>query len=154
MVSTNREFRQLQVLFFAMLIGQLIFMAVITYLLWEDGGEPAYLLGESRDVMAAGAYMAAVIFIARFIDGMWKKQIATMQRLERPSFGHYRSTVILRLAILEGAGLLTVILAFTTRNPILLLATALGLMAFWSARPTEEEFQERYDETLPGTRVP
>ena len=149
MVSNNRDFRQLQVLFYAMLIGQLIFMAVITYLLWEDGGEPAYLLGENRDLMAAGAYMAAVIFIARFIDGMWKKQIATMQRLERPGFGHYRSTVILRLAILEGAGLLTVILAFTTRNPILLLATALGLMAFWSARPTEEEFTQRYDEPLP-----
>lgn len=150
MVSSNRDFRQLQVLFFAMVIGQLLFMAVVIFLLWEDGLEPSYLLSRTQDLMIAGAYVAGMIFVSRFIDGMWKKQIATMKRLQRSSFGHYRSTVILRLAILEGAGLLTIILAMVTRNPMLFLATALGLMAFWTAQPKEAEFTERYDETLPN----
>ncbi len=148
MVSTNRDFRQLQVLFFAMVIGQLLFMAVVIFLLWEGGLAPSYLLGEYEDLMIAGAYVAGMIFMSRFIDSMWKKQIATMQRLQRSSFGHYRSTVILRLAILEGAGLLTIILAMVTRNPVLFLATALGLMAFWTAQPREQEFTDRYDKTL------
>lgn len=153
MVSTNRDFKSLQVLFFAFLIGQLIFMATVTFLLMEEGGETSYIFGENQDLIVAGVYVAGMIFMSRFMDAMWQKQIPTMKRVERPALGHYRSNVILRLAILEGAGLLTIVLALVTRNPNLFLATALGLMAFWLARPTEQEFTDRYDEVLPGTQV-
>ncbi|MEM6771320.1 MAG: hypothetical protein AAF597_12125 [Bacteroidota bacterium] len=151
MVSNNRDFRSLQVLFYAMLIGQLLFMLVVIFLVQNgEMGERSHIFGENEDLIIAGVYVMVMIGLSRFIDGMWKKQIPTVQRVNRSAFGHYRNTVILRLAILEGAGLLTIVLALVTSNPTLFLATALGLMAFWLARPAEEEFTERYDEPLPA----
>lgn len=123
-------------------------MSTVIFLLAEEGGEASYIFGENQDIIVAGVYVAGMIFMSRFMDAMWVKQIPTMKRVERPALGHYRTNLILRLAILEGAGLLTIVLAMVTRNAMLFLATALGLMAFWLARPTEEEFRERYDEAV------
>lgn len=144
MVSSEPDFRSLQVLFYAFLTGLLIFMFVIIFLILEAPGVEQYLLGPGKDLLLTGLYALTTIAISRFIDRMRQRQIPAMQRVAHPDFAHYRSTVILRLALLEGAGLLTILLAFVTRNLQLFTVTALVLMAFWLARPREEEFRERY----------
>lgn len=146
MESNNAgQFNALKIIFFALLAGMFLFALITTYLISQNESGPSFFLGPDSDLLALGGYVLAMIFFSRFIDGMWKKQIPTVLRVQRPAFDHYRTNVIIRLAILEGAGLLTIVLALVTNNSLLFLATALVGMAFWLARPSEEEFTERYD---------
>lgn len=145
MESNNNDFKALNIIFFALLAGQLLFAIVVVYLNGQQEAETSYLLGPETDPMAVGAYVLAMVFFSRFIDSMWKKQISTVLRVQRPAFAHYRTNVIIRLAILEGASLLTIVFAMVTNNSTLFLCTAFVLAAFWMARPTVEEFTERYD---------
>lgn len=145
MGSNSADFKTLNIIFFALLAGQLLFAAVVVYLVGGQRADAEYLLGPQTDLMAVTAYVLAMVFVSRFIDSMWQRQIATVLRVRRPAFAHYRTNVIVRLAILEGASLLTIVFALVTRNMTLLIATAFVLAAFWMARPTVEEFNERYD---------
>lgn len=150
MESSKTDFNTLRILFFSLLAGMMFFGLVVTYLLSIDESGPSYLLGPDSDLIAVGAYVLIMIGFSRFIDTMWKRQISTVLRVQRPAFTHYRTNVIIRLAILEGAGLLTIVFVLITNNPLLFVATALVLMALWLAKPTEEEFRERYDTTVTG----
>ena len=137
----------MRIIFFALLAGVLLFCAVTVFLITRDGGEVQTLLGSTtNDLLAMGGYVLAMIFLSRFIDGMWQKQIPTVLKVGRSPLSHYRSNVIIRLALLEGGALLTVVMALVTRNPQLLIATALAVGAMWLAQPKEEEFLERYDQ--------
>ena len=144
MASSKPDLSGVRLIFYALLAGQLLFAAVVIFLLSQQEEEARYLLGPGMDLPVIAAYALAMVFLSRFIDGMWKKQIPNVLRFKRPALGHYRNNVIVRLAILEGAGLLTIVMAFVTRNPQLLIATLFVLGAFWLARPREEEMRERY----------
>lgn len=149
MESNNTgQFITLRIIFYALLAGMFLFALVTTYLISQNDSGPSYFLGPESDLFALGGYVLAMIFLSRFIDGMWKKQVPTVLRVQRPAFNHYRTNVIIRLAILEGAGFLTIVLALVTNNSLLFLATALVGMAFWLARPSVEEFTERYDQPM------
>lgn len=144
MESNKQDINSIKVLFFALLAGQLLFAAVVIFLLKDTESGPNYMLGPDLDLYAFGAYALAMIFLSRFIDGMWVKQIPTVKRVQRSETGHYRTNVIIRLAILEGAGLFSIVLTMVTINVYLFIVTAVLLAAFWFAQPTEEEFAERY----------
>lgn len=149
MELSKENFRALGIIFYALLAGMLLYAAITVFLISSREYPPEPLLGTPmNDLLCMGGYVMAMIFFARFIDGMWQKQIPTVLRMKRSGLAHYRANVIIRLAIIEGGGLFSVTFALLSGNLALLLVTLLAAGAMWLVRPTEEEFLERYDETL------
>jgi len=58
---------------------------------------------------------------------------------------HYRASVIIRSALMEGANLFAIIAALIDVNMTYLLYFAVGLLAFVYFRPSEAEFSRAYD---------
>lgn len=149
MESNKENFKSLNIIFYALMAGLLFYAAIVAFLIFTDKQETMSFFGSpTNDLLAVGGYMLAMVFFSRFIDGMWQKQIPTVLKVERSPMAHYRSNVIIRLALIEGGGLFSVTFALITQNPQLLLITFLAIGAMWLARPTEEELLERYDERV------
>ena len=139
------DFRNLRIIFFAMLAGQLLFAAVTYFLVSTDGG-----LGQAEflggDVVP---YLALYIFVmvggAYYLDRTRANNAARRKYPNyRAAMNSYRTTVIIRSAIVEAAVLLTLIVALLTGNLTVLLIALVGSAAFFLFRPSEEEFEARY----------
>jgi hypothetical protein len=144
MVSTKEYFNHLNILCYAMLAGQILFALIARFVLLTPDATPQYIIGPQEDLYGLVAYMLAMVFLSRFMDHSRMKSAATLKKLDGDTFTHYRSTVILRLAILEGAALFIIVLAIVTYNALMLWLTGPMLLAFFLARPTAEEFDRRY----------
>ena len=57
---------------------------------------------------------------------------------------HYKSSIILRSALLEGANLICIIFFFLENNYFFLLLFLIGMGAFLLVRPSEDNFKEKY----------
>ncbi len=117
---------------------------VVFYLLREPGTEPQYLLGANPDLYVLLAYGLATVFAARFLDHLRLKSIPLLEKLSGDAFAHYRTSVILRLAVLEGGTLLVITMALITNNIQVLFLIFPLLFAFYLAKPSAEEFAARY----------
>jgi len=146
--GTDEEFRKLDIIFYALIMGQLLFAIVVVYLIFSGPlvmQQAAPLLGEQTDLMLVAAYALGMIFMSRFMNSTRSKSISAARKSGLNLFGHYRSTVIIRLALLEGAALFIIVLTLVTANPQLLLLLLPLWYAFYISRPSKEEFREAYD---------
>ncbi|MBC6996367.1 hypothetical protein QWY85_20130 [Neolewinella lacunae] len=138
------DFQALNVIFLALVTGQVLFAGVVYYLLQDPEAVPDYILGPNQDLYLVLAYGLATVFASRFLDQMRVKSIPTLQNIAGDAFAHYRSSVILRLAVLEGGTLLVITMALITHNGQLLFLVLPLLFAFYLAKPSAEEFAARY----------
>lgn len=152
MVSSNRirslreGWRSIRVIFYAMLLGQVIFTLVVAYLSQIDVAPVPVLFGAGQDVVILGAYAGAMIAGAYFMDQFRTRHIpAAVLRQEVPAVRHYWTTVVIRLAILEAAVMLLLVTAMLTGNlSILLIATLTTAVFYGLFRPRLDQFAERY----------
>ena len=136
-------FQQLNVLYYALLGGQLLFAGVVYFLLSNDmtaHAPPAASVFQwlVPPVILAGA--GAAYLLNR------RRQAQLYQLTDLPGKAdHYRNSVIIRSALMEGANLFAVIAALIDVNMTYLLYFAVGLLAFVYFRPSKEEFSSAYD---------
>ena len=140
--SDGRWFRQLQTIFYALLLGQLIFAVTVWFLI--RGEERRYFLDGEADLYVLAGYAVCMVGGAWFLDQFRRKTVAKQKGIRERAASSYRATVFIRLAILESATLLLTAVALLTFNYEALGLVVLMLGAFWYFRPTLEEFTERY----------
>lgn len=142
----NNDFQALSIIAFSLILGLALFAGVVYYLISTSGVAPAPLVGEQIDLPLVGGFALVCVFMSRFISNKLIDQVSQERRREFSSaFSHYRSAIIVRLALLEGPGLLACVFAMLTNNYTLLLITLFMLAMMWLSRPTETEFRERFD---------
>ncbi len=145
MESNNAdEFKSLSIITYALMAGLTLF-ALVTYYL-NTSGEPigsGAFVSPTMDLLIVGGVGLTCLTMSRIVSG---KLLGNFPQEERRDFqsaiGGYRSAIIVRLALLEGAGLLACVFALVTGNLNLLLITGFMVMMMWLGRPTETEFAE------------
>lgn len=135
-------FKTLQLIFSALLFGQIVFCGVMWWLLSriETVNETGFLSSNSLLAIFIFAWM---VFISFFL---YRKRSLRGERLGRitEKLTHYRISSIFRWAMLEMGNLLLVLIAYFDQNQKLMLLFALGIFIFWMTRPSVEAFSTDY----------
>ncbi len=134
------DFKSLQIIYFALLIGQL---GVAVFLIFATG-----LSGTTNSdqifrfivpIMLVGG-----IFGSYLIYNKKREEGAALNSLEEKVF-HYRTSTILRCAIMEGVVLTSLVFFFLEGGAsYYLLFAAIGLAVFFTFRPTIAAFTSDY----------
>ncbi|MBB4080053.1 hypothetical protein GGR28_002683 [Lewinella aquimaris] len=141
-MASNRWFQQLQTIFYALLMGQLLFAIIVWFMI--RGKEPRYFMDGETDLWIMVGYAVCMVGGAWFIDQFRARTVTKQKNIRERAPSSYRATVLIRLAILESATLLLTAISLLTYNfePLAILVLMFGV--FYWFRPTVEEFAERY----------
>lgn len=118
----------LLIVYIAMLIGLIAFTGISYFILTEP--ETTFFKESQRDILLV-ALVVATICMA--VSGfLWKKDIQSIQSMNtlEEKFAKYRSALIKRLALMEGAALFALICYYLTSNIRLLVIAILIIVAF------------------------
>lgn len=140
--SSKIDFRSLFIVFLGLIGGQVIFAAVAYFLNSTGNNEPSM-------ANADFAYLVPLVLLACFLGAyFWdRSRSSTNTQVKeelKQRMDHYRTTVVVRLAILEGANILSIIAYLLTNEYVYLVYFALGLGASLAFRPSRGQFQQRY----------
>ncbi len=131
-------------LIFYVLLGlQLIYGILSWYLIYvrSDLGPG---LGDGEMIYLPALLIALSAAAAWFIDTSRAKQAKRYQLTEAVGHRRYRTTVLLRLAIVQAANLMALTLALSARRLDVMSLLAPGLLVFMFFRPSVGQFRERY----------
>ena len=133
------SFKQIQILYYALFMGQ-AFMALVIFYLMQEGYEnsPEFPF----DIIIPGAVVMG--FAISYFIGQQRKNDIPVNGNMQEKLDHYRTTNILKWAILEGGNLISLILTFVMASTNYLLWFGLGLAAFVLLRPAKDKFMEEY----------
>jgi cbb3-type cytochrome oxidase subunit 3 len=141
----TQVFRSSQILFSALLGGQIVFAAVVIAL----KGIPSRLgsLSTEDSWLLLGILTTfSTIAVAFWINEQRKKEAAAhgdmAEKLE-----HYRNLIIIRCAMVEGGNLMALILALLSGQGFFFMLFLAGLLAFVYFRPSKAEFLRDFNLT-------
>lgn len=132
------QFKSINILWLALLAGQLIFFTVIYFVMPGTGSSDLGIFETLVPIFLLGA-----LTVGYYINKMRMNQGAELEGLEQ-KLEHYRATVIMRSALFEGANLMAVIAMFLDRPEPYLVYFAVGVAAFIFFRPSIEKFISGY----------
>lgn len=136
-------FRQLNLFFFALLAGQMLFAFIV--LLLEGLPRRLGTLSFDDPLLLAGIVVTfSAIGIAYWLNEQRKTQGAQLGNREEKAL-HFRNLVIMRCALVEGANIMALLLAFISGQGMFFVLFAAGLLAFVYFRPTTREFVRDYN---------
>lgn len=131
--TSGEYFKSLNILFLALLMGQVSFAAISYYL--NLGVKPE--MGVTRNMFII---VALFLMMNGFVMGnfLYKYQIKRVRDFAKLSFklGGYRSAFILRLALLEGASLFSIVAYLLTADITFLVIAGLIVAYFIYLRPS------------------
>jgi len=141
-ISKGNDFKGNYIIYYSLVTGQVLIAFVMSYLLmgneitfsWEMDN-PLYLI--------APILMLSCISVSSFL---FTKKMEEAKRVKGFSkkLSHYRSSIILRSGLLEGANLTCIIFYFWESNYFFLFLFFVGFCAFLLVRPSEDNFREKY----------
>lgn len=136
----KKIFKSIQILHAALTIGSLLFFIVANVI--NDFQYTQVFGTDSLFVYIVIAFVPMCMFLSRFMN---KQALLTYDEGEmEKKLGNYRSRVILRSALVEGAILFAVVTYILSSHMYPIIAFVIGwLFLLWS-RPTLEEFQRDY----------
>lgn len=136
----KNDFKNLQIIFLALLIGQIAFAIIANFMITDititDTGALIYLVPA---VMIVGIVAGNYIFNSNL-----KKIIANENSLE-DKFGEYRKNAIVRWAMMEMGNLLAIVAALIEGKTLYFALFAVGLIFFAMTRPSIEDFSRQFD---------
>lgn len=137
MQQSNSAIKALSILFFALLMGQLIF-AVLGYYINVSGTMIIPDLAENGKVIAIGVAAIALVLVT-LSTTLYKKKIAAIKegaQTVSEKLNAYRAANIIRWAMLEAPVLLSIVAFMLTGNKNLLILIAGILILFITTRPS------------------
>lgn len=141
-MNTKELFRQINILYFALLAGQILFCTVVVFAILDpetrQTGWPEAPFGLLVPVLLAG-----IIPLVFFINNRQLQQAPAQENLSA-KIGHYRTLVILRSALIEGANLFCLVVLLLENNSTFLIFFGAGLLLFLYFRPSVNEFLQHY----------
>jgi hypothetical protein len=129
----EKYFKSLDIVFIAMLGGQILFM-LVSYFLVREGK-----IGESQDSASELKIISIIVTIglvisSKFIAGIILRQ--TGDNIEK-NLALYRNLTLLRLALVEAAVLINIIVFMLIHAYLYLLIALLLLVLFFAYRPSK-----------------
>lgn len=121
-------YTQLLMLYIALLSGLIAFTGISYFILAEP--EPMFFKDSQSDILLVALFIATLCMaVSGFI---WKKDIQSIQSMDtlEQKFAKYRSAMIKRFALMEGAALFALICYYLTSNIRLLIIAILIILAF------------------------
>ncbi|TXF89370.1 hypothetical protein FUA23_10400 [Neolewinella aurantiaca] len=145
MESTNdSDLGQLTIIAYALMAGLGLFAGVVYYL-HTSGSQvgSGAIVSETTDLLIVGGIGLMCLTMSRIVS---TKVLAAFPEEKRAdsdaALNGYRSAVIVRLALLEGAGFVACVFALITGNLNLLLISGFMLVMMWTKRPSATEFAQ------------
>lgn len=136
-------FQQLKIFYWFMLAVQLAF--AITVVLLEGLPRRLGKLSFDDPLLLTGILVAFfLIGIAYWLNGQRKMQGAQLANREEKAL-HYRSLVVIRCAMVQGANFFALLMAFVSGQGVFFALFAAGLPAFAYFRPQIREFVRDYN---------
>jgi MFS family permease len=136
--QTSKEyFKALQVIYFALIAGQIIFGLIAFFLNQEAGfySEDPQLRSIFIfivPVFVIGGFMASKIFFKKRVEEA-KNKTSLIEKMS-----YYRAALILRYAFLEGPTFLSIIVYLLTNNWYFLVIAGFMIVIFFTIMPTSE----------------
>jgi hypothetical protein len=127
-------YTQLLMLYISLLTGLIAFTGISYFVLAEP--EPMFFKDSQRDILLTALAIATICMsVSSFL---WKKDIQLIQSVDtlEQKFRKYRSAMIKRFALMEGAALFALICYYLTSNIRLLVIAILIIFAFILLWPT------------------
>lgn len=149
----SSSFRNTSLIFYALLSGQLLFGAVVYYLLSTTPGREFGDAVDRLPPLTPYLILAASALSAHFLNRLRRNQGAGLTGPLGSKVLHYRTTVLLRSAVLEAGNILILTFILLTFASSYWLAFALGIGLFFLARPSREEFLSIYPLTSEEARM-
>lgn len=131
MNSTERKasaYTQLLMLYLSMLTGLIAFTGISYFVLAEP--DPMFFKDSQRNILLMALVIATICMA---VSGfLWKKDIQSIQSMNslKQKFRKYRSALIKRFALMEGAALFALICYYLTSNVRLLVIAIVIILAF------------------------
>lgn len=136
-------FKNTQILFYALVGGQLLFMVVVMWLLKLYPGMVFIETGNHWIILAFSVSIVGILG-SHLVDSYLRRQPVKRDQLLF-ILNHYRNRVVMRSAILEGANLLNIVLFFGSGGSIWYFMLYVVLMGmFLLKRPGEQEIMRQY----------
>ena len=143
------QFRNLNLMFTALSIGQLLFLIIILYMILGEMQTQKSLPVEQQTPLIIGA--AGILLVAygtRWLGNYFRNKAVNEKQSLEQKISTYRTSLIMRWALVEGFNLLILIIAFLQQDKILLLLFGAGLVVFFSLKPSALAFAEAYELSL------
>lgn len=142
-----QEFKANQILWMAMLAGQVLIATIFIFLLsGEEGSLSFSKFGNSIFMIVAMALTVSCVFLSFYMNNKRKVEIPTLTNFEE-KIAHFRSAFIMRAALLEGPALFSLIFMFMEKNLMFLLIALIPMCLFVTIRPTIDSFTNDYQLT-------
>ncbi len=130
--------KRLNIIYLALVSGQLLMCGVIVFL----------NMGQETVTGSIFNYIAPIISlttisVAFFLKGKHQEKARQLTD-ETQKLEHFRSSNIMRWALIEGGTITMIIFFFLEHNYIYLFLFALGMAAFTLLKPSEESLRENY----------
>lgn len=139
-------FRSTFMLYIALFIGQILFCFVVIFLITQPDRLPP---GESRYPFLGLLIVFLSAGAAWYLNQLRRTQAGQIRANTEGKVLHYRTSVILRSAVMEAGNLFCLVLALLEHNMNQLLFFAIGLAIFFYFRPQVTEIAEVYGLTKP-----
>lgn len=142
-INQPNDFKQIQILHGALMAGAMLMSIVIGGLLYSEGASADYAGLGSGFLLIAAVIMVLEISVSNVIWNNRQSNIP-VTNVATEKWAHYRSSSILRWALLEGGIILSVVLTYMEKNLAGFIITAIGLAFLYLARPSRDYVSEKY----------
>ncbi|MBI1225146.1 MAG: hypothetical protein GC192_07885 [Bacteroidetes bacterium] len=141
--SSSNDFQQLQVLHGAMMMGAVLIAVFLGFMMTSDGAVADFAGLMKGFLLIAMVLMAAEISASNLI---WRSRQAKIPATNDPAvkWMHYRTSCIIRWALLEGGVLISVVLTFLEQNLAGFCIAAVGLVFLLMAKPSRDYVADQY----------
>ncbi len=136
-LTSKSYFRQLNVLFFAFVAGQLLLAAVFFFLIKNQEAGP-----DSSSVNVFMIVVSILLFNAFIVSHfLYKRQVERLKKYDTlvQKMTGYRSVLIIRLAIVETATIVSLIAFYLTGEQVFLGTAGIALAYFLFLKPVKEK---------------
>jgi len=139
-IDINKEFKDNQVLWISLMVGLLIISAIFALI-----GDLTFRGFEMNVFMLVATVLAIGCFAMSFIIyNNRQKEISNITGL-RKKLDHYRSTFVVRAALLEGMSLVALMFMFLEANYAYLFFAVIGIGLLYTLQPKLETFLAEYN---------
>lgn len=143
------HFRNLNLMFTALSIGQILFFLIILYVVWGETGASSSLEIDQQTLLIVGAVgFIGVTYAARGLGNYFRNKAVTEKQALEKKVNTYRTSLIARWAMVEGFNLFILIMAMLQQDKLLMVVFGAGLIVFFSLKPSATAFAQAYDLTL------
>ncbi len=145
-LSIQEQIKQLGLLYFALIAGQLV-AAPLLFLLIEDNSSQSSdgAIGGNWLPLAVSIFCLMSIGMSFFIYNQRKESGRQLNSALEEKLEHYRTSFITRAGLIEGSNLVALIFYFfIERNYIYLVLFVVGIASFILIRPSVDKIIEDY----------